>query len=169
LLRPGRLRKRLNAGKRKAFFTYTDETVITGEKPAIAAVLPSFLWGAIIGYKLGGLLITTGALDKVQDYLFSPDGSLLLALVCAAAFAAKKWFETNKHKLPAPEKKIVRVWPGDRVGTMTIIAAVAGLIGAKIFDNLENWNRFIQDPWGNLFSRSGLTFYGGLITAAIAL
>ncbi len=50
-----------------------------------------------------------------------------------------------------------------------MIAFVAGFAGAKIFDNLENWDRFIQDPIGNLFSRSGLTFYGGLIVAAIAI
>jgi prolipoprotein diacylglyceryltransferase len=52
---------------------------------------------------------------------------------------------------------------------MTIIAAIAGFAGAKIFDNLENWDRFIKDPIGNLFSPSGLTFYGGLIVASLAL
>ncbi|MEP7279781.1 MAG: prolipoprotein diacylglyceryl transferase family protein, partial [Bacteroidota bacterium] len=47
--------------------------------------------------------------------------------------------------------------------------ALFGFIGAKIFDNLENWDRFIKDPIGNLISPSGLTFYGGLICAALAI
>jgi prolipoprotein diacylglyceryltransferase len=46
---------------------------------------------------------------------------------------------------------------------------VFGILGAKLFDNLENWDRFIQNPIGNLLSPSGLTFYGGLICAAIAI
>ncbi len=46
---------------------------------------------------------------------------------------------------------------------------VFGILGAKLFDNLENWDRFIQNPLGNLLSPSGLTFYGGLIFAAIAI
>jgi phosphatidylglycerol:prolipoprotein diacylglycerol transferase len=50
-----------------------------------------------------------------------------------------------------------------------IIAAVGGLIGAKIFNALETWDSFIRDPIGSLFSRSGLTFYGGLIVVTAVL
>ena len=49
------------------------------------------------------------------------------------------------------------------------IAAVAGILGAKIFHNLENIDDFIADPIGQLLSFSGLTFYGGLICGAIAV
>ncbi len=55
------------------------------------------------------------------------------------------------------------------MGDITVYAAIAGFLGAKIFDNLENWDRFIQDPIGNLLSPSGLTFYGGLILAATVI
>ena len=44
-----------------------------------------------------------------------------------------------------------------------MLAAVSGLIGAKIFHNLENMDAFLADPMGQLLSFSGLTFYGGLI------
>ncbi|MFX9050398.1 prolipoprotein diacylglyceryl transferase family protein, partial [Acinetobacter baumannii] len=33
----------------------------------------------------------------------------------------------------------------------------------------ENWNDFIKDPIDALISFSGLTFYGGLICAALAI
>src|SRR6202008_4036477 len=67
------------------------------------------------------------------------------------------------------EKRTVRIWPQDRVGEITIIALVFGLLGAKLFDIFENWSGFIQDPSSYIFSAKGLTFYGGLICAALAI
>jgi prolipoprotein diacylglyceryltransferase len=84
-------------------------------------------------------------------------------------FAGLKWYEKNKQKMPKPEERMIRVWPHERVGDMTIMAAVFGFGGAKIFHNLENWNDFVADPIGALVSFSGLTFYGGLICAAVAI
>jgi phosphatidylglycerol---prolipoprotein diacylglyceryl transferase len=55
------------------------------------------------------------------------------------------------------------------VGDIIILGLIFGIIGAKLFDNLENWSDFVKDPIGRLFSASGLTFYGGLILAAIAI
>ena len=52
---------------------------------------------------------------------------------------------------------------------MVIFAAVFGFLGAKIFHNLENWNEFWKNPIEALLSFSGLTFYGGLICATIAI
>ncbi|HTO16913.1 MAG TPA: prolipoprotein diacylglyceryl transferase family protein [Edaphocola sp.] len=61
------------------------------------------------------------------------------------------------------------IFPHQRVSDIVFIAAIAGFIGAKVFNALETWDDFIVDPIGSLFSRSGLTFYGGLIFATIAL
>jgi len=49
------------------------------------------------------------------------------------------------------------------------IAAVGGIIGAKVFNAFESWDDFIKDPAGNLLNSSGLTFYGGLIVATASL
>ncbi len=59
--------------------------------------------------------------------------------------------------------------PYQHVGNMTLIAAFAGLLGAKIFHNLENWSTFVADPVGALLSFDGLTMYGGLILASTCL
>jgi phosphatidylglycerol:prolipoprotein diacylglycerol transferase len=59
--------------------------------------------------------------------------------------------------------------PSVLVGTITIIAVVAGLVGAKLFHVLENLDAFFRDPAGMVFSTGGLTFYGGLILAALAI
>jgi phosphatidylglycerol:prolipoprotein diacylglycerol transferase len=61
------------------------------------------------------------------------------------------------------------IYPHERVSTILMIAAIGGLVGAKIFNALETWEYFIQDPIDSLFSRSGLTFYGGLILATALL
>jgi phosphatidylglycerol:prolipoprotein diacylglycerol transferase len=50
-----------------------------------------------------------------------------------------------------------------------MIAAIGGLIGAKVFNALETWDEFIKNPAESLLSSSGLTFYGGLIVATVAL
>ncbi len=60
--------------------------------------------------------------------------------------------------------------PFEIVGNTTIVAAIFGFLGSKIFDFLENPAEFVEllrNPMGSLFS--GLTFYGGLIIAAFAV
>lgn len=58
---------------------------------------------------------------------------------------------------------------------VTFIALISGLVGAKLFYILEEWNfgsglsfSALMAP-DILFSPSGLTFYGGLVCAAISL
>ncbi|HIE73836.1 MAG TPA: diacylglyceryl transferase, partial [Flavobacteriales bacterium] len=47
--------------------------------------------------------------------------------------------------------------------------AISGIIGAKLFHNLENIGEFMADPMGQLMAFSGLTFYGGLIAGAFSV
>lgn len=53
--------------------------------------------------------------------------------------------------------------------TVTIMAVVLGLVGAKLFHLLENWDYFLQSPTEMMFSAGGLTFYGGFILAAVVI
>lgn len=146
------------------------ETIIRGKPATTSQLLLNALIGFIFGYKLIGVLLASreAGLD-LQEYIFSPKGSFAGGLIVAAVMAYLKFREKNKQKLPKPEKETIKVWPHDRVGDIVILALVFGIIGAKVFDNLENWERFIEDPIGNLFAPSGLTFYGGLIFAASAI
>lgn len=59
--------------------------------------------------------------------------------------------------------------PPEKAGTITLLALVAGVAGSKLFSVFENWDQFIKDPTGELFSAAGLTFYGGLILATLAI
>ena len=55
--------------------------------------------------------------------------------------------------------------PSVLVGTLAVLAAGMGIVGAKLFTILGNPGAFVLDPAGMIFSTGGLTFYGGLIVA----
>ncbi|ANI88793.1 diacylglyceryl transferase [Arachidicoccus ginsenosidimutans] len=151
------------------YFTYSERKITVGEPAGVGELVSNFLVGFVLGYKIVGIFFIKDALSNPQQFIFSLDGNWLIGILLGAVFAFFKWREKNKVKLATPETRTLRIWPSDRLGDIVIICAVAGFAGAKVFDNLENWDRFIQDPIGNLFSASGLTFYGGLIFAIIAL
>lgn len=157
--------------KSKQGLLYPKEMQVTVGQPAtVSELLLNFLLGFLLGYKIIALFIMdNSATEDPQAFIFSDRGSWPAGLILGFFFAGLKWYEKNKQKLPKPEKRVVRIWPQDRVGEITILALVFGLIGAKIFDIFENWSGFLQSPSSYLFSPSGLTFYGGLICAALAI
>jgi phosphatidylglycerol:prolipoprotein diacylglycerol transferase len=52
---------------------------------------------------------------------------------------------------------------------IALIAIPAGVVGARLLFVLEEWPRFVADPAGTLFSSGGLSFYGGLVLAVLAI
>ena len=148
----------------------TDMQVMVGQPATISELVLNFLLGFLLGFKILALFIMdSSATEDPQAFIFSPIGSWPAGIILGLLFAGLKWYEKNKQKLPKPEKRTVRIWPQDRVGEITILALVFGLVGAKMFDIFENWSDFLKHPSSYLLSPSGLTFYGGLICAAIAI
>jgi phosphatidylglycerol:prolipoprotein diacylglycerol transferase len=47
--------------------------------------------------------------------------------------------------------------------------AVGGILGAKIYYLILNWNETAADPWGAILSRAGLVWYGGFIGGALLI
>lgn len=160
----------LKRKEKQGLLTFREETIITGNPATAMQLIINGLIGFLFGYKLIGAFIASRQTGiDLQQYIFSSEGSFAGGIIVAAVLAFLKYREKNKQKLAKPEKRTIRIWPHDRVGDMVVLALIFGIIGAKIFDNLENWDRFIEDPIRNLFAPSGLTFYGGLICAAIAI
>ena len=145
-----------------------EETIEVGKPAGLLDLLINFIFGFVVGYKIIGIFLNNSDANP-QDYIFSSRGSLVGGIILATLFTGLRYYEKKKQALPKPEKRVIRIWPHERVGDIAVYAAIAGFIGAKLFDNLENWDRFIQDPIGNLLSPSGLTFYGGLILATIVI
>ncbi|HMG81703.1 MAG TPA: prolipoprotein diacylglyceryl transferase family protein [Ferruginibacter sp.] len=146
-----------------------EETIMIGEPAHFSELFFNFFIGFLFAYKLVGVFFNKPDDMNPQDYIFSSSGNFIAGILLGGILAAAKWWERNKQKLKEPEERSIRIWPHDRVGDIVIIALIFGIIGAKLFDDLENWSDFIQHPIERLFSASGLTFYGGLILAAIAV
>lgn len=160
----------LRRKSRQGLLQPTEMQVVVGRPATIPEIILNFLLGFLLGYKIVALFIMdSSATADPQEFIFSRIGSWPAGIILGLIFAGLKWYEKNKQKLPNPEKRIVRIWPQDRVGEITILALIFGLLGAKLFDIFENWSSFVKEPSSFLFSPAGLTFYGGLICAAIAI
>lgn len=59
--------------------------------------------------------------------------------------------------------------PVDWAYEMAFAALVGGLVGARIYYIIENYSQVKNDLIGNLFSGSGLVWYGGVIGGAIGV
>jgi phosphatidylglycerol:prolipoprotein diacylglycerol transferase len=160
----------LKRKQREGLLHYREQMVWVGKPASPSELAINFVIGFLLGFKLIGLFVSSSPLTaNVQDFILSGEGSLPAGLALGLLLAGLKWYEKNKQKLPQPQEKKVRIWPHDRVGDLTIFAFVFGFIGAKVFNSLETWDDFVRDPIASLFSFSGLTFYGGLICAALAI
>jgi phosphatidylglycerol:prolipoprotein diacylglycerol transferase len=62
----------------------------------------------------------------------------------------------------------VAVPPQEIVSDLAFIVVLVGIVGARLFHILEHTDQFLLDPWSMIFSRSGLSVFGGLILGTVA-
>lgn len=164
------LTRGLQLKEKKGLLQPMEEKVVFGKPATFGELLLNAVLGFFMGYKIIGAFLVAGDEGvNPQEFIFSAQGNWTAGIFLALLFAGLRWYEKNKQKAAKPEERMVRIWPHERVGDMTVLAALFGFGGAKIFHNLENWDAFVADPVEALLSFSGLTFYGGLICAAIAI
>lgn len=94
-------------------------------------------------------------------FKFGPIKIYSFGLMMGLAFIVANYLLVSEFKR--------RRLPEQAPATVTLIALVAGVVGSKLFSVVENWDRFVRDPAAELFSASGLTFYGGLILATFCI
>jgi phosphatidylglycerol---prolipoprotein diacylglyceryl transferase len=126
------------------------------------------LLGFLIGFKFGGAFGDVDIQDT-QKYIISKEGSLGAGVFFGSLFLIMKGFEFFRENKIKPGIITRKIWPHQLIGDIVMLAIVFGFLGAKLFHNFENLDQFMSDPWGSLISFSGLTFYGGLICAALAI
>ena len=66
-------------------------------------------------------------------------------------------------------EKTVSTTPSALLWNMALMAGFFGVLGAKLFHIIDYWDEFVQDPAGMFFSGSGLTVYGGILLAGLAI
>lgn len=164
------LTKELQRREKAGWLQPVKEKLVIGGSASPMELILSFVLTFIIGGKVLGILFSwDSSSEKPLDYLLSPRGLWWAGALLAAGFTYYNYRTKKKAELPTPEEKLVDVYPHQRVADITVMAAIGGIIGAKIFNSLETWNDFVKDPIASLFGFSGLTFYGGLIVAAIVI
>ncbi len=159
----------LKRKEKEGIFPAEETIIVVGKKTPAWVMLLHALLGFVLGAKIGGLIGRAAeVMPDPLSYLFSPEGSFAGGILGALLLGGLKWNESRKTALPEPKKMRVLVRPHERITEIVTIAAVGGFAGAKIFNAFESWDQFIQDP-ASILASSGFTFYGGLITAAVAL
>jgi phosphatidylglycerol---prolipoprotein diacylglyceryl transferase len=89
-------------------------------------------------------------------------------LLLLVGFGAWRWWEYRREQLPTPVEVEEKIFPHHLGGNITLLAALFGIAGAKLFHLIENpdeFKAFFTAPSVNSFL-SGLTVYGGLIVGA---
>ncbi len=164
------LAQELKRKSKKGLLQPTEEEIWVGRPVTLAELITNFILGFLFGYKILALFFLGGERTAdPQAFIFSGEGSWPLGIGLGLVFAGVKWWDKRKHQLSKPEKRKVRIWPQDRVGEITILGLIFGVAGAKLFDIFENWTDFLSRPLEYLLSGGGLTFYGGLICATVAI
>ncbi|OFY87515.1 MAG: hypothetical protein A3K10_02230 [Bacteroidetes bacterium RIFCSPLOWO2_12_FULL_31_6] len=141
--------------------------VMKGEKASISDLAGNGFFGFVLGFKIIGLILNYSDIISVKSglpgYILSLEGNIFGGIIGAALFTYLRYRDAEKHRLPEPKEVEEIVRPYQYVGTMTFIAAIGGILGAKIFDAVEDLDRLFADPMNVIFSASGLSIYGGLI------
>lgn len=165
------LKRKENLGQFKAGV----RDVIKGMKPNWSDIATSGVLGFVLGWKFIYLVLNSSQLFQAgqtpQRHIFSSEGYWLLGLVVGAAMAGWRYWEYKKQELPTPVTESVKFHAHEHTGTITFIAAIGGLAGAKLFHLFENPKEFMEfftNPSLEGFI-SGLTVYGGLIVGAAAV
>lgn len=160
------LKRKENLGLIKPF----TKRIVVGSPATVMELFSSGLVGFIIGFKAGYIFNHyTEFVNDTQGVLLSSKGNLLFGIAIAAFSAWLRYREKEKEKLAEPKYEEITMHPYELVGNITMLAAIFGILGAKIFHNLENIDELMRDPLDALISFSGLTWYGGFIFATIAI
>jgi len=156
--------------EKSGLLNYHVVTTVQGKPASIVDISSSALTGFIIGFKLIFIILNySDFVNDTQGVLLSSKGNLLGGIVVAALMAYMRYREGEKNRLSEVKVAQENVWPHQIVMNITFTAAIAGIIGAKLFHNLENWDELMANPIEALLSFSGLTMYGGLIFGTVAV
>ncbi|MEL6637925.1 MAG: prolipoprotein diacylglyceryl transferase family protein [Bacteroidota bacterium] len=101
--------------------------------------------------------------------ILSMKGNPVVGLLGALLFGGLKYWEKQQEVLAKPKEQTILIYPHDRIGDITILCALTGVIGAKIFAMVEDIDLVVSGELSlsqflsQFFSGSGMAIYGGLI------
>lgn len=153
--------------KRKAqegFFVPEKATLTEGAPATPAEIISNALVGLLLAGKGWYAYLHYGDFRKdPASVILSLKMEWWPGLIGAAILGGLTWWDAHRKRKSVPVTREVLLYPHDRISEMTVWAAVGGIVGAKLFDIFDNWESFLENPAGSLFSGGGLAFFGGLV------
>ena len=111
----------------------------TGKQATISDYIQNGIIGFIVGFKIIFMIMNYSEfVDDPQSTLLSLKGNLFGGLLIAGAFVYLRYRESEKQKQEKKGIKKITLNAEDHVGNIILLGVVGGLIGAKVFHNLEN-------------------------------
>jgi prolipoprotein diacylglyceryl transferase len=151
-----------------------EEPKEVGGKMSFTDLFSNLTLGFILGFKGVYAFLNPGLFTGAQakDHLLSMQhGYWWAGVFLAVFFVFLKYRDQQKEAAQYPNKQTIQqlVMPHQRVGDIVIIAAISGILGAKLLYMTEveysSWSAMIED----FFSGSGLAVYGGFILAFLVV
>ena len=143
-------------------------TITIGRPASPSELATQAVLGFLLGWKgLYLILHSAQATADTKAFLFSGTGSVTGGVLGAVALAGLVWWEKRRQQLDKPRTETVLIAPSEHAGSITMTAALWGVVGAKLFHWLENPDElaaFLSDPGGTDLL-TGLPMYGGLMMA----
>jgi len=136
-----------------------------GEPASVSELLLNAIFGFMLGFKVVHIALNFSEFQAdAPGFIFSTKGNMIAGILGALALAGIKYWEKGKQKLAKPKVEETLIYPSDRIGDITLIAAFTGILGAKFFAIFEDMSNLTMDNFFHaLFSGGGLAIYGGLI------
>lgn len=136
-----------------------------GEPASVSELVLNAIFGFLLGFKVVHIALNFSEFQAdAPGFIFSTKGNVIAGILGAVALAGIKYWEKDKQKLTKPKIEETLVYPSDRIGDITLIAAFTGILGAKFFAIFEDMSNLTMDNFFHaLFSGGGLAIYGGLI------
>ncbi|NPA45430.1 MAG: diacylglyceryl transferase, partial [Chlorobi bacterium] len=162
--------KEMKRKEKQGLLQSTEKRIFIGEPAKPQEIIISAIVGFFIGYKLlAAVLQYSLFVANPGDFILSSNGSIIGGILGALISGFLTWKDKEKTKLDKPKWITKTIQPHEHAGQILFVAGITGLLGAKIFHNLENWDDLMADPMRALLSFSGLSFLGGLILGGISV
>jgi phosphatidylglycerol:prolipoprotein diacylglycerol transferase len=162
--------RELRRKSREGFLPLSHKTIQINVPYTQNEMFTQSVLGFLLGWKLIGSFVDYENFSKdPRGWTLSPEGSILWGIIAAAASYGYLYFRNQRVAKKEPVNKEIEITAAEHVGSMTLIAALFGFAGAKLFHILENFGDFLENPGTMVFSFAGLTMYGGLICGSIAV
>ena len=158
------LYKELKRKAEEGIFTPTLVQIDTGKGASAWDLFSNALFGFLLGFKGFGIATNFGSFQAdPSGFLLSGDGNVGIGILLAILLVGLKYWDGVKRGKAGKGIETIEGYPHDRIGDITMIAAISGVLGAKIFALIEDLPAFFEAPIRTFFAGSGLAIYGGLI------